>query len=474
MKSTRNLQRVQRDLETLLDKQSLVQTIVNAISQAGGRALLVGGAVRDLFLGVHTKDLDIEIYGLKPEELEEVLRQFGPVSLVGKQFGVYRVHGLDIDWSLPRSDSSGRKPEVAINPHMPFEQSFARRDLTINAMGLDLKTFELIDPFNGVHDLKNGILRAPNAHFFIEDPLRLFRVMQFVSRFGMVPNAELNRVCAKMDISSVSRERIETEFEKMLLKSERPSLGLRWLKEIGRLDEIVPELAATIGVAQPKEYHPEGDVFEHSMQALDASARLSYDDPKKKLMIMYAVLCHDLGKVSTTREIDGRLRSLEHAQEGVPLTKQMLKRITEQRELIDGVCKLVRYHMEPIIFTTGGAKHAAYKRLAHKLEPHTTIQELADVALADQQGRNPEGPEPLSNVPEELKVFLHFAGQIQVKYGAEKPVLLGRDIADRVTPGPQMGKLLARAYDIQIEEGIQDKEELKKRLFGVANIRTDE
>jgi tRNA nucleotidyltransferase (CCA-adding enzyme) len=464
MKSTRNLKSVQRDLETLLDKQSLLKKIVNAISQAGGRALLVGGAVRDLFLGAPTKDLDIEIYGLKPDELEGVLRSFGPVSLVGKQFGVLRLHGLDIDWSLPRSDSAGRKPEVSINPHMPFEQAFARRDLTINAMGLDLKTFELIDPFNGVHDLKNGVLRAPNAHFFDEDPLRLFRVMQFMGRLGMVPDEELNRICKKMDISAVSRERIESEFEKMLLKSEHPSRGLRWLKEIGRLDEILPELAATIGVRQPDQYHPEGDVFEHSMQALDAAARFDYDDPNIKLMVMYAALCHDLGKVTTTREIDGRLRSLEHAQAGVPITKTMLSRITQKKELIDGVSKLVRYHMEPMIFVNGGATSAAYKRLAHKLEPHTTIQYIADLSLADRQGRNPNGSEPLTDIPEELKVFLHHAGQIQVKYGAEKPVLLGRDIADIVAPGPQMGKLLARAYDIQIEEGITDKEELKKRI----------
>lgn len=465
MKSTKKLFVVQRDLQAMLAKQPLVGTIVRAIADAGGRALLVGGAVRDLFLGIETKDLDIEVYCLEPNQLEMVLKKHGPVSLVGKQFGVFRLHGLDIDWSLPRADSSGRKPTVDIDPNMPFEQSFARRDLTINAMGLDLHTFELIDPFDGLNDIKNGVLRSPTIDFFVQDPLRLFRVMQFIGRFEMVPDDALNAVCTTMDIATVSRERIEMEFEKLLVKSKQPSLGFRWLQKINRLHEILPELAATIGVQQPVEYHPEGDVFEHLMQTIDAMARFEYGDTHTKLMMMYAALCHDLGKVHTTREIDGKLRSLEHAPEGVKPTKQLLKRITAHKELIDGVCKLVKYHMEPIIFINGKAKSAAYKRLANKLAPHANVQLLADLATADQQGRNPNGMQPLMIQSPTVTQFVQKAKALKVQHNPEKPLLLGRDIADIVQPGPAMGKLLARAYEIQIEEGITDKDELKKRLI---------
>src|SRR5581483_2368303 len=178
------------------------------------------------------------------------LSLYGPVSLVGKVFGVFRIHGLDIDWSLPRSDSSGRKPEVQIDPFMGYKEAFARRDLTINAMGIDLVSHALIDPFNGCADLKAGILRAPDAAFFVQDPLRFYRVMQFIGRFGYRPDDELNRICASMDIATVSRERIEVEFEKLFLRSEQPSLGLRWIEKLGRMREVLPELAATVGVMQ--------------------------------------------------------------------------------------------------------------------------------------------------------------------------------------------------------------------------------
>ena len=462
MKSTKKFNAVQRDLQLLLDKYPLVREIVDAIDTVGGCALLVGGAVRDLFLGVGTKDLDIEVHGLAADVVEKTLRAFGPVSLVGKQFGVFRLHKLDIDWSLPRVDSSGRKPEVSIDPFMNSKEAFARRDLTMNAMGIDLKILKLEDPFNGLQDLQQGILRAPNIDFFVQDPLRFFRVMQFISRFEMVPDEALSAVCRGMDISAVSRERIEMEFEKLLLKSKRPSLGIRWLHEIGRLVDVLPELAATVGVEQPPEYHQEGDVFEHSMQTVDAAVQFKYEQASTKLMVMYAALCHDLGKITATQIKNGRITNHGHAQEGGPLAKAMLKRITHNKDLIDGVCKLVRYHMEPVQFVRGGAKPPAYKRLANKLAPHATLQLLADLSLADKQGRNPHGPTPLTDAVPDVEKFLKQAQQLKVRDQPEEPILQGRDLMDVVKPGPQMGRLLARAYEIQIEQGITDKDELKK------------
>src|SRR5438445_13482845 len=130
-------------LKKTLDAYRLVQQIVQQIHQHGGQSLLVGGAVRDLLLGIEIKDLDIEVHKLSLADLETILRAHGPLSLVGKSFGVLRLHGLDIDWSLPRADSSGRKPEVLINPHMSISQACRRRDLTINAMAIDLVTLQL-------------------------------------------------------------------------------------------------------------------------------------------------------------------------------------------------------------------------------------------------------------------------------------------------------------------------------------------
>ena len=354
---------------------------------------------------------------------------------------------------------------MIIDPHMNIADAFKRRDLTINAMGIDLKTFELIDPWNGLHDLKAGILRAPDAHLFMEDPLRLLRVMQFIGRFEFKPDAQLNQICERMSLAGVSVERIEAEFDKLFLKSKRPSLGIRWLQEIGRLQEILPELAATVGVAQEPEWHPEGDVFEHTMQAIDAAELVGYVDSQEKLKAVYGVLCHDLGKVTTTRIIDGRLRSLGHDQESAVLAKTMLKRLTRRIELIDAVVKLARYHMAPGQFVHDGAKMPAYKRLAIKLAPDATLELLAKVALADKRGRNPDSHLPLTKDMPEIAEFLERARQANVIHKPEDPVLQGRDLAGIVEPGPAMGALLKQAYEIQIEEGIKDKQELLSRIL---------
>lgn len=437
-----------------------IKDIVKACVAHGGKALLVGGAVRDYFMGNQSKDWDIEIYGLESAVVESILARFGTVLFVGKSFGVFRVAGLDVDFSLPRKDSAGRKPNVTIDPFMSYHDAFSRRDLTINAMGIDLFTHEIIDPFNGLQDIKDKILRTPNPHFFIQDPLRLFRVMQCIGRFTMYPDNELAAVCKTMDITGISIERIVEEIEKLLLKSERPSLGLRWLATLHRLEEIFPELCATIGVAQRDDYHPEGDVFEHSMQTLDAAARFSYDDEQKKLIMLYAALCHDFGKVTTTHLIDGIYRAHGHAAAGVAPTKKLLSRMTLRSIVKKAVPKLVKYHMEPFIFVKGTAKAPAYKRLAYKLAPDTTMYDLALLQKADKQGRNGKSEIPLEDEFLDNKQFIENAQKHGVLYQPEKALLHGADIMHLVKPGPAMGRMLARAYELQINRGITDKDEL--------------
>lgn len=457
--------RVEQALTTLLLRYPLVGDIVHNIHKQNGRVLLVGGAVRDLMLGLEVKDLDIEVHGLTLQQLEDILRSFGPVSLVGKSFGVLRLHILDVDWSLPRADSSGRKPEVVIDPFMTLEQAFRRRDLTMNAMGIDLVTHELLDPFNGLQDLHAKILRATDPTFFVEDPLRFYRVMQFVGRFEMQPDVALNELCKSMDVSKVSRERIEVEFEKLFLKSKRPSLGIRWLYHINKLHDVLPEVAQLIEVPQNPEWHPEGDVFEHTMQALDAAATLEYPNTKNKLIIMYAALCHDLGKPFTTEEVEGKLISHGHAEKGVGIAKKLLLRITNNTFLIDAVCTLVQYHMLPGQFVNNGAKSSAYKRLARKLAPDVTMQMLASLAAVDHRGRNPHNHNPLTEQPSFVQEFLQRAQQNKVLVQPESPVLHGKDLMPFVQPGAEMGALLKQAYEIQIEEGIQDKQELLTRVL---------
>ena len=447
-------------LRAVLKDYPIIEPIIGAIKQAGGQAYLVGGAVRDLLLNLPIKDIDIEVHGLTLGALSELLKQYGHVNYVGKSFGVLKLEHSAIDWSIPRTDKSGRKPEVVLNPAMTIEDALSRRDLTINAMAIDLISYDLIDPFDGYSDLKNNILRTPNPDFFIEDPLRFYRVMQFIGRFEMYPDDTLNTVCKTMDIKHVSRERIEMEFEKLLLKSAQPSRGVRWLHAIDRLPEILPELAATVGVEQNPEWHPEGDVFEHTMQAVDAGAQLEVADAHQKLILLYAVLCHDLGKAVSTQVIDGKITSYGHEIEGVPLARKLLKRITHNIDIINTVCLLVRYHMAPGLFVRGNAKPKAYKRLAVKLSKYTNLHMLGLLAYADRRGRG-----PLNDQTPEIDEFMRQAQQAEVLMNTEAPILLGRDLLDVVTAGPLLGKLVKLAYTIQIDNNLRDKAELKKRVL---------
>ena len=348
---------------------------------------------------------------------------------------------------------------------MDIKKAFERRDVTMNAMGIDLVTFRLVDPFDGLEDLKKGILRATNKKTFGEDPLRFFRVMQFVGRFEMVPDRALNALCKKMDVSKVSRERIESEFKKLLLKSTRPSLAIDWLFKIKRLADVLPEVAALKGIKQNPAWHPEGDVYEHTKQALDAAATLSYRSDEEKLISMYAALCHDFGKAKTTTVRKGVITSYRHEVVGVPLAKKLLKRIMNNTLIIQSVAKLVRAHMYPLQFVASSAKNSAYKRLALKLSPQVTLAMLAKLVVADKRARNPKKGFPLRGDVPNVDIFICNAKKAGVFEGIEKRILEGRDLMPEVQPGPLMGALVKEAYRIQLDEGIHDKNILKKRVL---------
>lgn len=451
-------------VQKLLSRYGMLPTIIETLSHNNACIYLVGGAVRDLVLNIPVKDVDIEIHGLEMDVLEKILSSFGVVNSVGKSFGVLRLAGLDIDWSLPRSDSSGRKPDVIVDPFMSLKEALRRRDLTMNAMALDLISYELHDPFGGREDMRLGILRTPDEQLFVQDPLRFFRVMQFVGRFEMYPDAQLMKICKEMDISKISRERIEAECEKLFLKSVRPSLGFRWLSSVGRLQELFPELDSTVGVIQGNVWHPEGDVFEHSMQTLDAAAQLAVIH-EKRLALLYAALMHDLGKPETTQVTDSKVTSYGHEEISEKKAQSMLKRITRNADLISTVRVLVRNHMSPGVFVKQRAKPSAYKRLALKLAPYADLELLGALAVADRQGRNLYGNVPLQSRVSAIDAFFAKARELDVLKQVEAPILLGKDLLDSVEPGPLLGKLVKQAYEIQINEDIKDKDELKRRVL---------
>lgn len=493
----------------IYQKYPELKTIIVQLTQIPGvRVLLVGGAVRDILLGgIELKDLDLEVYGLSLAQLETELSKFGTVILVGQAFGVLRLAHLNIDWSLPRSDSAGRKPAVQVGPNLSLQVAFRRRDLTINAMGVNLATGELIDLYGGQQDLKQKVLRAVDPELFSEDPLRFFRVMSFIGRFEFQPDLILNNLCKTMDLTKISRERIEQEFQKLFLKAQRPSLGIRWLQAIGRLKDILPELYNTVGVPQNIKWHPEGDVFEHSMQALDAViCQLNSDNSKEnnnpksleitnindsvdnfvssaesavipkvskrdlaelRVLLCWAAICHDLGKAVTTKSIDGLYRSFGHEVAGVELSKNLLKRVTEQKDLLKTVPKLVLYHMRPGQYVVQKVRASTYKKLALQLAPDASLFLLAQLSRADRAGRNGDGSQmPLKIIDQDILDFIARAQLLNIVLAPELPVLTGQDILalNLVATGPELGAFLARAYDIQIMQGIKDKAVLLQKL----------
>ncbi|HBL98604.1 TPA: polynucleotide adenylyltransferase [Candidatus Dependentiae bacterium] len=457
-------------LRSFLACNDTVLRVVDRLHEGGVRAYLVGGAVRDLVMVRPLKDLDIEVHGIDLDSLRGVLADFGHVEAVGKSFGVLKLfsHGVSgaSDWSIPRHDGPGRKPIVSVAPYMDIKTALKRRDLTMNAMAIDLHDQRLFDPFGGEADIQAHRLSCIDPDIFIEDPLRFFRVMQFAARFDMEPDELLNAVCSVMSIKGVSRERIGGEFEKMLMLSSSPSLGIRWLLKVGRLEEVMPELGAIVDINQNPLWHPEGTVFEHTMQVLDAAVlEGSGLDDEDRCVLMFAALCHDLGKVKTTvRQIDGRLTSYGHDQASVPLARGFLARLMVSSKRIKRVCLLVRDHMSPVSFVSTGAKEAAFKRLAIRLAPDVSLVLLARLANADMRGRNGAGMVPIEGPVAVVQEFIDKAKAYGVLEGPELPVIKGVDLREYVESGPLIGKIVRRAYEIQTRDGIVNKKLLMQRI----------
>jgi tRNA nucleotidyltransferase (CCA-adding enzyme) len=230
-----------------------VLALATAIRAEGGRALLVGGCVRDKLMGNEVKDWDLEVYQLAPERLRELLDKIDTVNVVGEAFTVYKL-GHDLDVSIPRRErKSGRGHRAFViegEPSMSFADAARRRDFTINAISKDPLTEELIDPFDGRGDIKKKVLRAVSIDTFGEDSLRVLRAAQFASRFNFDIDEKTVALCRTIDLTDLPSERIWGEMEKLLLRSTHPSIGLRLLHELGAISQLFPEIEALISVPQ--------------------------------------------------------------------------------------------------------------------------------------------------------------------------------------------------------------------------------
>ncbi len=436
--------------------------LATAIRDAGGRALIVGGWVRDALLGIASKDLDIEVFGLAAEPLRTLLERFGRIDTVGESFTVYKLG--DIDVSLPRRESKSGKGHkgfaVIGDPHLSPVEAARRRDFTINAISWDPLSNALVDPFDGQRDLDARILRMVDRTTFGEDSLRVLRALQFAARFDLRMDEETKALCRTIPLDDLPSERVWGEIEKLLLRADRPSIGFTLALDLGVIDRLFPELKALVGCQQEPEWHPEGDVWVHTLLVIDeARKRITDLDRGRAAAVMLGAVCHDLGKPAVTAFIDGRIRSIGHEEGGVAPALALLDRLNVHS--LDGydvraaVAGITAQHLKPGMFYKAPTpvSDGAFRRLALKVD----LELLARVAKADCLGRTGDFDCTA------MDWFLDRARALGVEHEALKPIVLGRHLIELgITPGPNMGRLLRLLYEQQmdgvfssVEEGIE-------------------
>jgi tRNA nucleotidyltransferase (CCA-adding enzyme) len=436
--------------------------IAREVAAAGGRAMLVGGCVRDTLMGREPAEWDIEVYGVAPVTLRRILDGFGRVDAVGESFSVYKL-GPDIDVSLPRRErKSGRGHRGFViegDPDMTFEEASRRRDFTVNAMLQDPLTGEIVDCFDGRRDLGLKLLRVVSPETFHEDSLRVLRAAQFAARFGFAIEPETAKICRSIDLSDLPHERVWGEFEKLLILADTPSTGLRLIYDLKVADKLFPELVSLVGVPQEPDWHPEGDVDVHTMMVVDEARKLIGDlDHPRSVAVMLGAVCHDFGKPATTEFRDGRLRSLAHDEAGVEPTLSFLDRLglhtLDGYDVRNQVVQLVRFHLTPGMFFKNPPGDGAFRRLARKVD----LDLLYRVAKADSLGRNPDW------LPAEKRFdaaaqewFIGRARELEVEHTAPAPILLGRHlIGIGLAPSPEFGRILAAIYEKQLDGSVAD------------------
>lgn len=447
-----------------MKNSSIAERIAEYVKEAGGRAFYVGGFVRDRLLGIENKDVDIEVHGLEPDALYEILGRLGEPLSFGKSFGVFALKGEDIDIAMPRREratgSGHRDFEVDVDPFIGTREAARRRDFTINALMEDVLTGELVDHFGGRRDLDEGVIRHIDPATFIEDPLRVLRGAQFAARFGFAIVPDTIELCRGIDLSALSRERVEEEMKKALLKADRPSIFFESLRAMDQLDVWFPELKQTIGLEQDPVFHPEGDVWTHTMEVIDRAAAFR-DRVSGPYRFMLLALTHDLGKIVTTEVVKGRIHAYEHETKGMPLVEAFMDRLTGEKDVKNYVYNMVPLHMRPNV--------AAYSKPALKstnrmFDAAEAPADLIWFAEADKPVIS--GNDAFSGDREFLIERLKAYEETMAK-----PYVMGRDLIEAgLEPGEDFSEILAHAHKLRLA-GIDKEPALKQALSFAHKLR---
>jgi tRNA nucleotidyltransferase (CCA-adding enzyme) len=444
--------------------------LARAVGEAGGRALLVGGCVRDRLMGREVKDWDVEVYGVEPADLRLLLARFGRVNVVGEAFTVYKL-GQDVDVSIPRRErKTGRGHQgfyIEGDPSMSFEQAARRRDFTVNAILEDpLADGEIIDPYRGREDIDAGLLRAIAPDTFVEDSLRVLRAAQFAARFGFDVEPATVELCRSIDLTDLPAERVWGELEKILLAAPRPSVGLAWLDRLNVTPQLFPALDALKGVRREPDSHPEEDVFVHTQLVCDRVRELVDDlDYARRVTLMLSALCHDFGKPLTNSAAGADIPFLGHEELGVLPTGAFLDWLKvftlDGYDVRKQVVALVGLHLKPGEFyhARDGVTDGDFRRLARRCE----LGLLYRLAKADSLCCNaPWAPREKWFDAGAQEWFIARARELSVEEGPPAQILLGRHLLEMgLKPSPLVGRIQRAVYELQLDGSVRTLEEAK-------------
>lgn len=408
----------------------MINEIFDQIEAAGGNCYYVGGCVRDHILGIAPDDYDIEVFGITVAQLQNILVKFVPkLKLIGATFGVFPVDNYE--FAIARRENKiglGHTDfEIIPDPYLDVPTAASRRDYTINAI-YRTRSGEIIDPYNGADDLKRGLLNIVGSKFS-EDALRVLRGMQLSGRYNLAATPVTIAMARELlgGYHIISKDRIWAEWNKWASKSVKPSAGLEFLRQSHWI-KAYPELDYCQYTPQSKRYHPEGNVWQHILHCVDATADST---------LRFAGLVHDLGKPPVTHFTTDWV-SPGHAQRPEPIS--FMNGIGMPHELRDRIAEMVIHHMwhyEPIT-------KKRVRRLMAGLKD-CSVQDIYDLIVVDYAGRPPLPAVVPKNAAKMLVVAAEVASEI-------KPILMGRHLIDRgYKPGPVFSEITRAAYELQLD-----------------------
>lgn len=435
----------------------MAKKMATLVSNEGGCAYFVGGYVRDILRNDPGKDIDVEIHGITPSKLKEILTSLGTVMEIGESFGIFGLKGYSLDIAMPRTETNrgrGHKDfDIFVDPNIGTLKAAKRRDFTINAMMQNVLTGEIIDHFGGIEDLKNGIIRHIDSETFVEDPLRVLRAAQFAARFEFDIAPETVQLCRGMDISTLPSERILGELEKALTKAEKPSIFFELMRKMGHLSVWFPEAEAIIGIEQNPKHHAEGDVWVHTMMVLDQVAKIKHY-ASDVLGLMLSAVTHDFGKAICTEIVNGEIHSYGHEIKGLPIIKTFMSRLTRESRLIKYVLNLSEYHMKPnTLAATGASIKSTNKMFDKSVDPPA----LLCLAVADGLGKI---------APREYISYDDFFIKRLAIYREymSRPYVTGQDLIDAgIQPSKNFSEYLEYAHKLRLA-GIEKDSALRQTL----------